>query len=307
MATDKIVLVTGATGMQGGAVVDALLDKGFKTRALVRDTNSAAARALAERGVETCQGSFDDVASLEAAMDGAYGVFSMQNVSLPDDPDSELRHGANLVDAARKTGVQVFVHTSVARAGRQSEFAGWSEGRWYEGYWNGKSGVNDIVRASGLPNWVIIKPAYMLENFLPPKVSFMYPGFGGKVIETAMSADARLDVVSATDVGRFAAAAFADPARFSGEEIDLAAAKVTMGEMAKFISDATGVSVSAHSFAPDDLVAKGYMPGLVDSQVWATVEGYQVDLDRAASFGVDLESPEAWAKRNSTRFQFDPN
>ena len=306
MSKDQLILVTGATGMQGGETVKALLESGFKVRALVRDPQSAVAQALQERGVELAQGSFDDVQRLDAAMQGAYGVFSMQNVSPPDDTGAEIRHGGNLIAAAKEAGVQVFVHTSVARAGKQTEFAGWADGMWFADYWNSKSGVNDLVRASGLPYWTVLKPAYMLENFLPPKVDWMYPGLHTRVIETAMQPQTRLDVLSATDVGRFAAAAFADPARFHGEEIDIAAAKVTMDEMAEAISAATGDTVVAHSLPRDELVAKGYFAGLADSQVWSDTEGYRVDLARVALFGIAMESPQSWAKRNRDRFRFDP-
>lgn len=303
MANERTILVTGATGMQGGATVDALLESGFSVRALARDPRSGAAQALAERGVAVHQGSFDDPASLRSAMAGAWGAFSMQNVSPPNDPEAEIRHGRALVEAALAAGIKMFVHTSVARAGRQAEFAGWAEGRWPLGYWNGKSGVNDVVRASGLPHWAIIKPAYMLENFLPPKAGFMYPGLKVRGrIETAMAPDARLDVIAASDVGLMAAAAFADPARFDRQEVDLAVARVTMAEMAEAISEVTGKTVLAETLSPDELTARGYHAGLVDSQVWATLEGYQVDLARAASFGVPLESPPDWISRNRTRF-----
>jgi uncharacterized protein YbjT (DUF2867 family) len=301
---DRTILVTGATGAQGGGTVDALLAEGFCARALVRDPRSAAACALGDKGVELAQGNFDDSASLQAAMQGAYGVFSMQNVSPPDDIGAEVRHGAKLVEAALAAGVEVFVHTSVARAGRQTEFVGWSKGRWNEAYWNAKSAVIDLVRASGLPGWVILKPAYMFDNFLPPKVAFMYPSFAGRVIETAMGPDVRLDMLSAKDLGRFAAAAFVDSSRFLGEEIDLAAASVTMPEMAQYIGEASGHKVKAIFQQPETLIAKGYLPGVVDNQIWATAEGYRVDLDHAASFGVPFESPAAWANRNREHFRF---
>jgi uncharacterized protein YbjT (DUF2867 family) len=301
---DRTILVTGATGAQGGAAVDALLAEGFCARALVRDPRSAAACALGDKGVELAQGNFNDSASLQAAMQGAYGVFSMQNVSPTVDPSSEVRHGGNLIEAAKASGLRMFVHTSVARAGRQTEFAGWAQGRWNAAYWNAKSAVNDLVRTSGLPEWVILKPAYMLDNFLPPKVAFMYPSFAGRVIETAMGPDVRLDIIAANDIGRFAAAAFIDPSRFSGEEIDLAAGNVTMPEMAQYISAATGQTVKAICLKPEKLIGKGYLPGVVDNQIWATIEGYRVDLDRAASFGVTFESPAAWANRSREQFRF---
>lgn len=304
MATDRLILVAGATGAQGRATVDALLKTGWRVRALVRDPRSANATALRRNGVELAQGEFDDVGSLRSAMSGAHGAFSMQNVSPPDDPGRELRHGRKFVETALEAGIQILVHSSVARAGRQKEFSGWAHGRWPENYWNSKSGVNDLVRAAGPTKWVIIKPAYLLENFLPPKAAFMYPGLERRLIETVMGSDVRLDVVSARDVGRVVAAAFADPVRFAGQEIDLATASVTMPELAQYIAAATGQLVKAVSLPPQSLIENGYSPGVVDNQIWATDEGYQVDLVRAASFGVSLESPAEWASRNRDNFRF---
>lgn len=300
----RTVLVTGATGMQGGATVEALRDAGFTVRALVRAPASPKAVALAAKGVVLAQGHFDDPTGLSRAMEGADGVFFMQNVSPPDDPGAEVRHGRNLVEAARQAGVTAFVHTSVARAGRQHEFAGWAEGRWPVGYWNGKSGVNDIVRDAGFARWTILKPAYMLDNFVPPKVVWMYPALRNRVIETAMAPDAKLDVLAASDVGRFVVAAFADPERLSGKEIDLACAKVTMPEVAQLISAATGVAVASRTHSAAELIEKGYVSGLVDSHLWANVEGYRVDIARAASFGISLETPKEWCNRNRARFAF---
>ncbi|WP_163956726.1 NmrA family NAD(P)-binding protein [Sphingomonas insulae] len=72
------VLVTGASGNQGGAVVRALLQTGRPVRALVRNPDAASAQALAAQGVEVVKGDFDDAASLDAALVGVAGVFSMQ-------------------------------------------------------------------------------------------------------------------------------------------------------------------------------------------------------------------------------------
>ncbi|MEC3996559.1 NmrA family NAD(P)-binding protein [Actinacidiphila sp. DG2A-62] len=64
------VLVTGATGNQGGAVARALLAEGRPVRALVRDPSSAAARALATAGATLVRGDLDDSASLKEAVTG---------------------------------------------------------------------------------------------------------------------------------------------------------------------------------------------------------------------------------------------
>jgi uncharacterized protein YbjT (DUF2867 family) len=160
------ILVTGGTGAQGGAVIDSLLAGNRSVRVLVRDPSSENARELAALGVELAKGDFNDVASIAAAMAGVTGVFSVQMPPQPADPESELRHARDLIDAALGAGVEIFVHTSVARAGDQEHFSGWNEGRWWHEYWDQKSGVNDMVRSAGFANWVILKPAYMMDNFI---------------------------------------------------------------------------------------------------------------------------------------------
>lgn len=301
--TANLILVTGATGAQGGATVDALLDAGFKVRAMSRNPDSQAARDLAGRGVDVVQGDFDDKESLATAMSGVTGVFSVQMPPMPDDLESELRTGRQLVEAARAAGVQTFVHTSVARAGDQANFVGWDSNRWWPDYWNSKSGVNDIVRSAGFPFWVVLKPAFMMDNFIPPKVTWMFPSLIKGSVDTAMSADTRLDLIAAADIGRFAAAAFADPARFNGQEIDLAAESLTMAEVAAVIADVTGRPVRSSSLSGKEAVAAGNHAGLVESQKWASVEGYKVDLAKARSHGIKLESFADWAKRHDKAFQ----
>ncbi len=301
--TERIILVTGATGAQGGATVDALLGTGFRVRALVRDRLAPSPRALAERGVELCEGDFDDRASVITAANGTWGVFSVQLPPTPSDPDCEIRAACHLIEAAREAGVEVFVHTSVARAGDQTRFVDWESGRWWPDYWNAKSGVNDAVRQAGFPRRVILKPAFMMDNFMPPKAAYLFPGLARGAIETAMKPDTRLDLIAAADIGRFAAAAFADPARFDRQEIDLAAESLTMAQVAEILSEVSGTPVVARSMRGADARAAGVMPGLVESQQWANVEGYKVDIDRAHGHGIALERFGDWAARHRDRLR----
>jgi len=107
-----IVLVTGATGNQGGAAAARLLTAGWRVRALTRDPASRAARALAGAGAEVTAGDLDDPGSLRAATDGAYGVFSVQQGALSSPPvrfEDEVRRGRNVVDAAAVAGAEHLV------------------------------------------------------------------------------------------------------------------------------------------------------------------------------------------------------
>jgi uncharacterized protein YbjT (DUF2867 family) len=297
------ILVTGATGTQGGAVVDSLLTAGAQVRALVRNPSSASAVALADRGVEIVKGDFDDEKSLAEATSGAGGVFSVQMPAHPGDLDSELRTGKLLIEAARTAGVDIFVHTSVARAGDEQNFVGWTEKRWWPVYWTSKSAVNEAVRAAEFPHWVILKPAFMMDNFIPPKAAWLFPSLARGEIANALNPETRLDLIAAADVGRFAAAAFADPERWDHQEIDLAAESLTMDEVASLIAKATGRTVTARALPPKEAIVAGNSALVTGSQEWANVEGYRVDLDRARSRGLTLESFAEWAGRHCLDFE----
>ena len=116
---DRIIAVTGATGQQGGAVARKLLAEGWKVRALTRDANKPAAQELASFGAEVAAGDMEDRAQLDAAFQGAYGVFSVQNFWLPNVGfEGEIRQGKNVADAAKAAGVQHLVYSCVGGTAR---------------------------------------------------------------------------------------------------------------------------------------------------------------------------------------------
>src|ERR1700674_5210556 len=96
MTTTKgTILVLGATGRQGGATARHLLNKGWAVRVLVRDPDKLAAQSLRLSGAEVIKGDFENRSSLDAAMQGVYGIFSVQ--ASPD----EVRQGKTIADAAK--------------------------------------------------------------------------------------------------------------------------------------------------------------------------------------------------------------
>ncbi|MBM6582388.1 NmrA family NAD(P)-binding protein [Microvirga sp. BT689] len=297
------ILVTGATGKQGGAVVRALLQAGRPVRALTRDPASAAGQALAAQGVEVVKGDFNDSASLDAALAGVDGVFSMQMGSHPGDPDTEIVTGRALIEAAGPAGVDTVVHTSVARAGDQKNFVGWDEGRWEPLYWNNKALVIDMVTTQGFRHWVILKPAMIMENLVPPMVESMWPSLRERgQFETAIEADTSIDWIAADNIGAFAAAAFADPKRFHGHEIDLAADSATLPEIAAKITKATGKSVSAVTLSEAEALAKPYGEIGFKHESWNNVEGYKVDLNAVRRWGLPLTTIDEFIAQNRDKF-----
>ncbi len=76
---NRTIVVTGATGKQGGAVFRHLKQRGFALRALVRNPEKPQARELEGNGVEVLRGDFDDMESMKRALDGADGAYSVQD------------------------------------------------------------------------------------------------------------------------------------------------------------------------------------------------------------------------------------
>src|SRR5262245_16363135 len=116
----KLVVISGATGQQGGAVIRALAGKGFTLRALTRDPNSDKAKAVAaETGAELVKAELDDESSVSGALNGAWGAFAVQNTWTAG-VEGEEAQGHRFAKLAREAGVQHYVYTSVGSADRQT-------------------------------------------------------------------------------------------------------------------------------------------------------------------------------------------
>jgi uncharacterized protein YbjT (DUF2867 family) len=110
---ERLIVVCGATGSQGGAVARSLLDRGFRVRALTRDLQKPEAQTLAEQGAEVVQGDMEDRSSMDQVLvEGVYGVFSVQNF-WETGYDREVQQGKIVADAAKAAGVDHFVYSSV--------------------------------------------------------------------------------------------------------------------------------------------------------------------------------------------------
>jgi uncharacterized protein YbjT (DUF2867 family) len=298
--SDSPILVTGATGTQGGATARALLAEGHRVRILTRSPDTALALALAKSGAEIAKGDMDDPASLAAAMQGAHGIFSVQR---PDanGSDSERRHGFALVEEARKAGVRHFVHTSVCEAGRHTGFPRWESGYWWQKYWTDKWDVEEAVRHAGFAKWTVLKPAFMMDNFAQPKAQFMFPHLRQGQIITALAPETRMQLIAADDVGAFARAAFERPEIFDRQNIDLAAQALTMDEVAAMLSRVLGKPVRTQSVSAEQAIAAGLFPGWVRSQEWTNEAGYRADISALARFDLPLTPLETWVSRHANQ------
>src|SRR5437870_5003261 len=148
------VLVTGATGQQGGHLIRELLARGHEIRALTRKPESAGAAALAARGVTIVTGDFEDQKSLERAARGVDTVFAM-STPFESGAQTETREGINIVRAASTAGVTHLVYTSVAGADRATGIP----------HFDSKFEVEKEIGRAGVP-FTIVAPVFFMENFL---------------------------------------------------------------------------------------------------------------------------------------------
>lgn len=292
------VLVTGATGRQGGATARALLAAGVPVRALVRDPTTERARAVAALGATLVTGDLRDRDSVTRAAQGARAVFSVQMPEMRGDAidfDGEVDQAAHLIAGALAAGVPQFVHTSVSGAGQHTRIAGWAEGRWaaLEPYYAAKSGIQDRVREAGFRHWTLLKPGFFMENF-ELSMRFLFPrGVEGGLVSLLKPGTA-LSLTAVDDIGRAAAAAVADPERFHGVELELASDYLTMTEVAAVLSEVLGTELTAPDMTLREAEAAG-MPGMGASHELMNESGQPARPEFARALDIPLTSFRAWA------------
>lgn len=221
------VLVTGATGKQGGAAARHLLAAGFGVRALTRNPEGHKARALADGGAEVVCGDLDDPDSLGLALEGVYGVFSVQN-PFEHGTEGEVRQGVALADAAAAAGVGHFVYSSVGSAHRNTGIP----------HFDSKFEVEQHLRRTGLSH-TILRPAFFMENWDAFGRGWILAG----TLSQPLGPGTTLQQVATDDIGAFATLAFSDPEGWTGRAVELAGDEMTMAEAAGVFSRVIGREV----------------------------------------------------------------
>jgi uncharacterized protein YbjT (DUF2867 family) len=275
----KIVLVTGATGQQGGAVALRMLEKGWNLRALTRNPQSRAAQVLAQQGVEILKGDLEDTASIEAAVRGVYGIFSVQDGAV--DAEREIQQGKNLADAALKAGVAHFVYNSVGGADRNSGIEVW-ERKW---------AIECYVRKAGLPA-TIFRPASFFENYYRDvfEMSIMKG-----TLRSPVRANKEYQMIANYDIGGFVALAFERPNEFIGMELEIAGSGLTNREAAEVFSRVLGRPVKFRAI-PMPVARIVLSKDLYRMFVWLNASGYKADIPelRLRYPELHLKSLEDW-------------
>ena len=154
---DRTILITGVTGRQGGTTARELAGKGFRVRGMTRKPDSETARELESLGVEVVAGDLDNEESLKRAVEGAWGVYGVQNTWEAGVEGEELQ-GNRLARVARAAGVEHYVYASVASAHRRTGIP----------HFENKARIEETVRSLGFPSYTIVRPVFFKENLTTP-------------------------------------------------------------------------------------------------------------------------------------------
>ena len=258
----KLILVTGATGQQGGAVARHLLKQpGFAVRALTRDSAKPAARALAQAGAELFQGDLDDPDSIGRALEGTWGVFSVQNF-METGYDGEIRQGKALADGAKAAGVQHLVYTSVVSADQKTGLP----------HFESKGQIEQRIRHSGLP-YTILRPAFFMQNWL----NYMREPILNGTLPLPLNQQTRLQQISVEDIGAFAALAFQNPSKWSGRTLELAGEELSMQRVVETLSRVLGHNVK-YIQVPWEQFRQSAGEEMTKMYRWFQDVGYHVDI-----------------------------
>ncbi|RJQ76315.1 NAD-dependent epimerase/dehydratase family protein [Pseudonocardiaceae bacterium YIM PH 21723] len=273
------ILVTGATGTQGGATARRLLAAGRPVRALVRDLNAPAATELAALGAQLVRGDLDDPAGLKTAVAGAVAVFAVPPLAFDQDsPDTgtEARRGRALIDAVVAAGIDRVVLTTGMVLPEESALSA------------GKLAIEQYlwerVRLA-----TVLRPGAFMTNYLWDG-QHGFDGIVDGVNRHLYPADIPVQYIAPADTAEFAALAFADPERFAGRTLNLAGDSLTPVAAAATVAAATGIPVRYREIADDELPAlfQRMRTGLRTGRVWSA------DLDALRVIHPGLRTLSGW-------------
>jgi uncharacterized protein YbjT (DUF2867 family) len=262
-AEPKRVLVTGATGHQGGALARVLLPRGHHVRALTRKPDSAAANELRRLGAEVVAGDLGDRDSVEKAAKGVDVAFI---VATPYEKgvEAETAFGKTGLDGVHAAGVPYVVYSSVSDADRKTGIP----------HFDSKAEIEQHLKGLGIDHSVIA-PVFFSENLMGPWVA---PGLAQGVFASGATADRKLQVISLPEIAEFTALAVEQPQSFRGKRINIASDEPTPIEITRELSEITGRKI-AYQQIPLDALRKQNADA-ARMYEWFNQVGYSVDIPK---------------------------
>lgn len=252
------VLVTGATGKQGGGVARRLLERGHSVRALTRKPDSPASKSLEKAGAKIVTGNLTDAASLARGLEGATALFAM-GTPFEAGPKTEIEQGVVAADAAKAAGVHL-LYTSVASADKATGIP----------HFESKFEVERHIRSIGA-RATIIAPSYFMENAF-----FSRDQLAKGVYATPLAADRKLAQIAVADIANVAVQILENADRHVGKRWDLAGEELSGNQAVEILSRVSGKKFSYFQ-VPMEMIRKAMGEDGAKMYEWFERVGYQID------------------------------
>lgn len=250
----KSILVIGATGKQGYAVVQQLLDEGWHVRALTRNANNEKLSALNHTNLEIFEGDLSNKEALEQAMAGQYGVYSVQPI-IKDDVEEELRQGKSIIETAEQQNIDYVVYSTAGGVNRNRK------GPHFEAL----AEIENTLASSTL-NYTIIKPSFFMDNFL--RITTVEEG--RIYIPEFISPDIKFAMISTEDIAKIAVNIFNDAPQYNHQAIEIASDELSLNEVIEIFSSATSKPA---------MIQGSFTSGTAERS-WLEEKGYEVNFDQ---------------------------
>jgi len=249
-ADKKVIVVVGATGQQGGAVVRALrADNQFKVRALTR--NTAKHRELADEVVEA---DLNRPETLKPAFAGAYGIFLVTNFQ--EHGADELKQATAAVRAAKDAGVKHFIWSTLP------DVEAISGSKFHVPHFTGKSKVDRVVREAGFANHTFVIAPFYYQNLIGVLGPQKQPNGSAGWTLPLDPAVRSIHMGDISELGAVVAGAFAHPGQAGhGEYLPLVGDFLSFNEIIDTLNR-QGNNFSFHQ-VPKDVFA-GFFPGAAE-------------------------------------------
>lgn len=245
------ILVTGATGQQGGATARELLAHGFKVSALTRNIDSPAAQELAKIGVDLFEGDWSDLDALAPLLETVDAIYMVLpptwNMSEEED-NKEADLGIAFIDLIKDKKIKYVIYSSVMMADKHKSFRPRFKHTIEEYLW--KSGLKATV----------LRPATFMENFLMPS-----SGVSEGILYNFMPKGMKVPYITTEDIGVFARIVFQDTETYAGRTLELAGDEVDEQEILKTLQTSLGKELQLIQLSKEALTAQNVLFGkLID-------------------------------------------
>jgi uncharacterized protein YbjT (DUF2867 family) len=248
MSDKKVIAVLGATGQQGGGLVNAILedpDGPFTVRAITRNAGSEKALALAARGADVIEADLDDVDSLRLAFTGAYGAFVVTNYWESMSPRVEFAQASNAARAAKDAGVEHVIWSTLedTRADLPLDDPRLPvlEESYTVPHFDAKAEADQVFLDLGVPT-TLLRTTLFWEAFLQGSGPQRWEG--GSLVLGLPMADSPLAGIAAADIGQVALAIFKRGKEFIGATVSIAGEHLTGVQLAEAFTELYGEPVA---------------------------------------------------------------